>query len=445
MNAKTVKILGGATLVVVVLALLAQRDGHSSSASSVERADLFPDLDGRVNDVAELEVRNKDAVFTVAKTPDGWGLKDKGGYPVDVGKVKTALLAVDGFQTLERKTADPERFGDLGLRAPEDPESASTRVTLRDAGGSVLADVILGQQRVARGAGQRSMYVRAADEEQCWEVSGTLQVDGTPTNWLDKEILRVEGERVARVQILQDGGDPLVVEKASPEATDFVVRDVPEGRELKWAGVASSVGRALQYLNLEDVKPVDDVDLSAAELQETVFTTFDGLVLHAYLADLDGTTWARFRAAYDENERWQEPAGPTAPEAADEEAEDPAAALEEDAAPELKAAEDVRTEVEALNARLERWVFALPAWTVQNFRKTMDELLQPLPEEGAAAGEDGLDLMAAPADDGGLEPVVDDAGADEPPATADDQAVDDSPAEEPVDDEPPTEDPDDGR
>ncbi len=389
MSPKTLKFLAGAAVLVVVVALLVVRRDVSATAPEAASGPLFPALRAGINDAASLEVTGAEGSFEIAKGADGtWGLADKGGYPVDVSKVREALIGISEFEIVEAKTKRPEKHSALGLQDPDEPEATSTRVVVRDAAGEPLAAAILGDQRTYQGVGDRTMYARRADEAQAYEVRGDVRVDGVATNWLDKQILKVEPRRIARVAIEHPDGERLVAAKAAAADANYTVEDLPEDAELAWEGVANSLANGLNYLNLEDVKPTGEVDFQDLPGARTTFTCWDGLVVHVETAEHDDATYARFTASFDESAR-VEPVGPPPPP----EGEDPGAA--EPAEPEMASAEDVRAEVDELNERLSRWAYGLPSWTAQSFAKRLDDLLKKDEPPVEIGNADQLGLPAA--------------------------------------------------
>jgi hypothetical protein len=393
---------------------------------AVASGPLFPVLKERINDVAQVTVTGPDGSFTVERSGDRWGAKDKGGYPVDFGQVRPFVLGVAGFDVVEAMTSNPDYHHRLGLEEPgsapsEDEPSASKRLTLKDAEGEVLADVIVGQARATQGRGQPCLYARRAGEDQTYEVTGRLSVDTSPTRWLDRKVLELKQERVEEVTITHPDGEVLRISRPSADQASFDVQGLPEGRELVWDGVARSIATAAQNLTLEDVGR-ELVDFEALETTTAEFRTFGGLVITATTAEQDETTYLQIEARVDEA------AGPPLPEpaATDDEAgdstdetdadgdaseqagefdDDPA---EDDEPAPLPTPEELQAEADAINARVAGWTYVVPGWAASNLRKRMDELLKPLEPAGTPPG--------APTDaDGADLPMLDTQGEELPP------------------------------
>ncbi len=380
MNTRTILILFVVTVAVAVAAVQSMRSRESlTAAEDVSGASLVPDLVDRVNDVAAVAVTSTEGSFRLERGEQGWGAADKGGYPVDFERVKALVVGVAGFDIVEAKTSNPDYHAKLGVEDVEAQDSSSTRVTLEDQGGAVLADVLVGEPRVARGRGaanQGSQYARRADDPQCYEVKGRVRIDAVISNWLDKEIVRIEPERIRQVEIRHADGERLVVYKDSEDDENFSVQDLPAGRELMWAGVADSIAGAIAYLNLEDVGTAEMIDFDAQETTTAEFSTFDGLIVSVTTAEVDEKAYLKLSAIFDESARTPEAAPAETPP---EEGEEPAQEEAEEEDP-GKTREEVLEEASQINARGTMWTYVVPGYTAANLRKRMDELLKEVEE-----------------------------------------------------------------
>jgi hypothetical protein len=320
---------------------------------------------------------------------------------------------------------------------------------LSDKDGKELAAVLLGKPRNTKNVGGAyAMYARKVGDPQAYEVTGRVYVDGTATNWLDKQVAKLEKSRVRTVLTKHTDGTTLEIHKNVPEDQMFSVTDLPQGEELKWNGVADAVAAALEWLNFEDVAPAGTVDLAGIAPTETIFTTWDGMIVDAKLyekgADKDAKSYLVLSASFDESQRFKKPAqvGPPTPEKAAADAADAAKSAEQttdaaksaeqtadaakpstdatkaaaDAAkPEEKKDEfvgkspdEVKKEVDELNARASPWIYVIPAYSASNFKKTMKDLLKDksAPPPAAAPADDASALTSpletnSPAKDAG--------------------------------------------
>lgn len=396
MNAKTLLIVGLASAALLGAAFVVASQKEDAYAPSRETGrKLFPELSKDVNAVVELDIRSKDGDTILKKDGDRWGVADKGGYPVDFDKVKQVVVGVAEFEILDALSKNPANYKTLGVQLPTDEGSESKQLTLKNKSGAVLADVIIGTAKSSQGfGGKPSLFVRPVSSDQPYHVTGQINVLSEASNWMQREICKIESNRVAKVVIAHPDGERLAIAKESPESSNFAVEDLPEGKELMWAGAANGIGGALQYLSLEDVKPIGELTLESPTVAE--FTTFDGVRVTVNSSEVDGKTWMTLAASFDESLR-VEPVGPPPPA----EGEQPAPAPES----KLKPVDAVKKEVEDLNAQFSRWAYAVPGYTGANFRKRMSELLKKPPEaaatDGASLDSNAIDLIGGelPLDD----------------------------------------------
>ena len=376
MNTKTLTMLGGAVVVVAILAIVALRRGESAVEASPAGGKLFPDFTARVNDAATIEIKRKDGVTTLSRTGEGWGLAEKGGFPVDMTAVRKCLVGLSQMTIAEEKTADPALYAKLGVEDPASEGSTSALVTVRDASGGTLAALIVGKERTGKNyAGARQIYVRKPDDARSWLANGELGIHEAGTDWLDKQILEIKRDRVRAVEVRPAEGEVVLVDRDKPETNDFTLHDIPEGKELTYPSAPGSLGSALEWLTLEDVVPASEVDVRDGATATTKFSCFDGLTVTVTTKNVEDKTYARFEASY---ETPPEIAGPAAP------AEGESAAP---AKPGTKSREEVEKEAAELNARLGKWTFVIPSYNKTNFQKAKSELLKdvaPPPESKPA-------------------------------------------------------------
>ncbi len=480
MNTRTVLIVGVAAAALLATALAVTRRGDAE-ASATAGAPLFPELRERINDAAKVTVAGKDGAFVMSKTASAsgeptWGAAEKGGFPVKFERLKELTVGISRFEIVEPMTKKPEMHARLELADPSAEEGGAKRVTIEDGAGKVLADVLIGKPKVHQGfGGKGALYVRKGGDDQAWEVTGQVNVAAEASAWLDRDVSKIESARVKRVTVHHADGSALAVSKSAAEDANFGVENLPAGAELQWEGVANGMASALQYMSLDDVQRNEAFDLTGATTTE--FQCFDGLVVTARTVEKDGKTWMTLAASFDESLRPQAPVGPpppapttdaatdapsdattAAPTAAQQAGEGPAATdaskpaepdaekPAEDPDSKLKKADDVRKEVDELNAKWSPWVYQVPGYNAANLRKKLADLLKKdEPEDATDDPASLLDTTPPDATDTGSTDE-DHSGHDHAAGEHDDAAdVPPSPPAETSPTEPPADPPSDGR
>ena len=288
MKTRSFSILLIAAILCVALGLFLNRGGDTTAASASAGQKFFPDL--VVNDVVEVTVAGPEAAgdpmadappapqvksFVIKKAGEAWGAAEKGGYPVDVGKLKQLVVGLSEMRIAAEMTKKPDFYKKLGVQEITEPEATSKRITLKDKDGKVVTDVLVGNAKTTQSfGGKPALYVRKFGEPQAFEVTGQLTVSADAPSWLDREVAKLESARVRRVTTTHTDGMQLAVSKTAAEDKNFAVEGLPEGKELMWEGVANGIAGALQYLNLEDVQKNDGLDMTGATITE--FVTFAG-------------------------------------------------------------------------------------------------------------------------------------------------------------------------
>ena len=395
MNARTILILATVTVGLGAAAMWSSRDKHSADPAA---GYLFPGLIDRVNEVAKVEVENKDEAYTLAKTDAGWGMVERSGYAVPIDKVREITNQIAYFEILEQKTRTPSLYSKLSVEDVETPDAGSTRITLSDAGGQVLADVLIGKPSAKSDPmAPGSLYVRKAGDAQSYEVKGKLNVSGTSVSMLDTEIVKIERERVRRVITTHPDGERLELVKDERTDANLTVQGIPEGREVKYPAVTDTVGSALAYLNFEDVKKAGEVDFDKPDVVTTEYETWDGLRVQVECVKDKDNDYLALEVSFDPGLR-QEPATVEPPE----DPENPAPPAENP----LKAEDEVRKEAEELQAHLSQWVFKVQGYRASNFKKRMSDMLQDLPEEEPPVeAPASVEPVAPPAEDPTEKPI----------------------------------------
>ena len=332
-----------AVTVVATVAAIAVGVAHYGAVQT-ERSEgaVFPGLSETINSVAEIEVVADGKSASVRRKGDVWVIPDKSDYPANADKVRKTLIDLTELQMFEPKTAKPELYAKLGL----DDEKAR-RVILKDAEGKVLADSYFGRSRMnlAR-VGGHGAYIRKPDSEQTWLAKGPLAVGAGPMFWLDREFIAVDRGRVKRVSKTTADGTLMVFSRISKDEEKFDIQGLPEGatKGKEADDKAMDVARALNALDMTDVKPVSEVDFSKGNVTTAEYVTYGGLVVDISLKLIDP-----------ENEDDD----PIAWMKVDVSAAPPAASAKVDA---------IKKEAAMLAARYKGWVYRVSPWSMKNLQ-----------------------------------------------------------------------------
>jgi len=382
MKSKSLIAMAGLTAVLTVAAVVALKSRDSTLQGQQDGTVLFPEFKRSLNSAAKLTIRRADGTAVLEKGAKGWGLADKGGYPVEMEPVRKALIVLSEMETIEPKTSSPEQYARLGVEDVTAPDAKSALVTVQDAGGQTLAELIVGKTYESKNfSAEGQCYVRKPGEAQSWLVKGRLDLRDNGPAWLSKKIVEVKRDRIREVEIRHADGESVRAERSSAELTDFTLANIPEGKELQYPTAPGTLASGLEYVNLDDVQPAGGIDFTQEPGPVATFRTFDGLRIEVACKEQDGKTYARFSASFEEP-----PAVGPEPQPAPDEAANVVKTAK-------KSPEEVRQEVDELNARFAPWTFVISSYNRSAYYKRAADLLKdkapPAPPPGSAPPDGG--------------------------------------------------------
>ncbi len=329
-----------------------------------------PELRDRVNDVARIEIETADQAFHFRRDGDAWVCEERSDHPVETSEVRKLLMGLRDLELRERKTARPERLGELQLALDTEEASRRGRVVRLwfDGEDEPAVTLVVGRTRWTP---SRGTYVRRGGEDQAWFADGEVRLPTTPEQWMDTEIVNLNPADVARVHVERDG-ESLTIERDSADG-DWRLVEQPDDRELVEHPPFATLGNLLGYLNFEGVARADDARFQRDPDFTAFVETFDGrrVDLRGWV-DEDGAVWVA-----------------------------------------LSAPEDV-SGLDDWRERWDGWVFRIPQWKAESL--TIDWSKWLAPEGGEDAAEAGDTAPSGTVVDEGepVEPVVESAGAETP-------------------------------
>ena len=207
--------------------------------------------------------------FKVELKDGKWLIPSHNDYPADgterMGKAAASFIDVRKDTYRGDRAEDHALFG---VDDPADPNAKERgqRITIKDASGTVLVDVIVGK-KVEEKEGYR--YVRLADQKRVYAAKIDVDISTNFTDWIEKDLLKLEQDQI--VQFMSDtykvdeaqgkvlGSDPFIVKKdaADAEGDAWLLSDgvAPiEGKELDSFKVKQALG-GLDRLQIVGVRP----------------------------------------------------------------------------------------------------------------------------------------------------------------------------------------------
>ena len=191
---------------------------------------LLPGLRDRLADVARIEITRGEQKLVLRRQGERW-LAGDAAWPALPQQVKSVLVTLSEMKKAQPATALPKHYRAIFVDDPN-RESLAARVTLKDAQGRVLADIILGKEVFDwLGGGREAQFVRIPSEKRAWLVEGRVRATPVITAWVDNRLLSLPVDGIAEVVIHHPGEEPLRLVANREQAGDGTnapkVPDIP--------------------------------------------------------------------------------------------------------------------------------------------------------------------------------------------------------------------------
>ena len=255
---------------------------------------VFPALAGRTDTVARIEVTRAGAGFVLERRGDGWANTGLGGYPARVELIETVLSEFAGLGYLEPKTARAALYPRLAVE-DAGPGAGSTRLTLGDRDGGVLADLIVGKAMPRTVHMHRAgVYIRLPGRERAWLAEGTLDVHRAAAGWSDRAVVDIDERAVRSITVRHEDGEVIELYRAEPGDRKLTLRNLPAGAAVSHQHHIDFMTGLLKDLSFVDARPGSPSDPAVAPGSEATVQTVDHLrvTLRAGQPAEDGSLWA---------------------------------------------------------------------------------------------------------------------------------------------------------
>ncbi len=296
MSPRAFLILCAASVVAVVIAaaVVLNQDRAETVIGAGER--VFPGLLDGVDRLAVITVRTTGGTLTVHTTPHGWALQERADYPVAFEKVKATVLGLATLEKTEAKTAKSESYPQLGVEDIGTAGSVSREVSLTDDHGTSLARLIIGKPAPGQG-GEGGLYVRIPGDARAWAVRGGVDPGAEPRDWVQRKLVDVDADTLARISVRGPDGATLTLVRAEVEGSPWTLKELPAGGRLKRADDLDGIAAVVSGLALEDLRPRAEIDFAKDKTTSARFESRDGRVVSLDLVAIGDERWVRLEDA----------------------------------------------------------------------------------------------------------------------------------------------------
>ena len=363
-------------LVIVALVLLmsswlvSQKAGDGLKKGSL----LFPELKGQLAKVSGVTVKGAgDTTFVelerqVDKEGEvSWSVTNRDGYPGNFNQLKNLLVSLADTKLQESKTKNPQNYANLGVRDISDAESEALLLSLTFDDGLPPISLLVGKS-AEKWKGQ---YIRFPDLQQSWLTDKHITLEKEATDWLRRNIINISSARIQSVSYTNPKGSKVEVAKTAGENDDFLIQNIPNGRELSYEAIGNTIASAISYVKLDDVLREGVISFKPELTYNSTFRTNNGLVVSAQTTKVDDKAYVKFSVDVDQALVKDQQALVDPFNEADEQSQ--AANMAVDNETHETSAED---EAEKLQHRASGWVFQISDFAYGSFTKEMDSLLK---------------------------------------------------------------------
>ena len=351
------------TLVVAIIAVVVYQKQQKETGEAFQPRKLFESL--QVQDIARVEIVAAENEVTLTKqSEETWGLATRNDYPIDAERLRRLVFDIGGMQAVDRLTANPEKYDRLGVG--EQPETA--RVRLLDKDDNELAGLYFGKQRESQTdtpggfAPPRGQYVRIENDPAVYLLGAVSYIDSDPTQWLQREVIKVEQENLQRVRVENRGTTDSFTLVRTGSDPFTISGEVPDGLRGKASDI-SSVAGALGQVSLQDVLNADDPGVQDIDFSTTYSAIQkNGLVYTVAAGERDEDRFIRIAARYEKSMDLS---------LSDERTSDTVQA---------KALEPAEATMKQINERHSGWVYQIASYVHDKFTKKFSDVLEAVPE-----------------------------------------------------------------
>ncbi len=342
MSRTRIMLLGAVTLVFLVAALLLT--GRPPERIGDAGMPLISGLRDQVNRLEAIDITASDGqlIARLRRGQERWVLENREGYEADGQRVQAVLRELALARRAEPRTSRTEGLARIGLADIGNPQASGVLVEFPGTG---LPAIILG----SRDPVTEARFARLLGEPGSWLSDRSLDVPTDTAAWLARDVMDIPASQLAELTILHPDGDRVRLRPADEAGEQWVLLDVPEGREAGPRWEMRPVVNGLASVVLEDVRRHQD-DLPAAAVRAH-YLTRDGLhFLVSLFSDEEGQ-WAHFSVS--------------------------AGVSVTDASADSEPDRQLLIDAAAVDQRLSAWQFRLPRPKFETMTRRLEQLLAP--------------------------------------------------------------------
>jgi len=386
MNSKSLSVL--VVVFVVLSGVFFLQSSQTSDEADNRSRRLFQDVQQTSGDITQIDIRQGESEFRLARDGQEWVIPSRQGYPADAGKVKSLLIKVLGLDVSQVVTKRAENFEKLGV-TDEAVSKGKGAVFFKNEKGEEIVGIYLGdfrkKQHTSGLPAPLGQYVRRTDEETVYLISDPISVVTTLTYWLDTTIANKLQSNILSIEqfALSEDGEELLYsfQRKEKDGPLQLEQEVPAGKKLKDVNV-NQVRSSLENVRLEDVFRADAEQAKALNFDyKTRFLLSNGLIYEVASAKDDEKFYAKIAVSFDEAYGEKVSAEHEAETEENKDAAETDGEAQKPKGPELSSAAEAK---KLMEQQYSKWIFVLPQYLGQKFRHTLADLFEAKSKEASA-------------------------------------------------------------
>ena len=273
-----VAVLGGAGLAVFWQEL----SGYKEAGAKIG-AKVLPGL--KAADTAEIRIKDAKNEITLVSNKGSWSVKERGGYPADVGEISELLAKLVEAKVVQSESVGASLFGRLNLEEPGKgkTEGTGTLLELKDKTGKQIAQIIFGKVSMKKDPGNplpnavdgvpAGRYMIAPGKVQSVVVVSDpfANVDAKAGKWLAKNFFKAD--RIKSLSVGEGKDQWKITRELEYSQWKFAGAGL-QGGQLDPSAAVGAVN-ALGQLAFSDVSTIGKIE--GEGIKTIVAETFDNL------------------------------------------------------------------------------------------------------------------------------------------------------------------------
>jgi hypothetical protein len=340
MNRKSFIGFTAITVLVVVAAGFSLKSRHSVHRVGFEDQPVLPGFANNVGSVTEVIVQDAKQTIIIKRKGNTWLMSDRQDYLASNEVLSDLMLGLSELRLREVKTKKSALHKRLQVEDITEKKAKSILLTVNGKSG-LLAKLIIGKINAdVAGSSNVGRYIRTPGDPQSWLASGRLDIPGTINKWVKPEFLHIASNRIKSITVRQANGAIMAVSRVSKEK--FKIDNIPKNMVVEYQSDIDNMGEGLDKLELEDVMAVEKIKFVTDKTINTEMVTSDGMIVSVKMIDIDdGHFWASLLASHTN-----------------------------------VASDAVKKEVVAINSKVSKWVYELPAHKYRYMSRKFSDVLK---------------------------------------------------------------------